>query len=112
DRMLPVHASDDLVVTCVLEYERHTVKVHDLVWTRRPEGWRLQKSMYRKLRLAPRRVAARLAAAGFPVERHGAPGGLAALVGILRKTPPRGQRRHGRMASGRGRISGAAKTAR
>ena len=112
DRMLPVHASDDLVVTCVLEYERSTVKVHDLVWTRQPGGWRLQKSMYRKLRLAPRRVAARLAAAGFAVERHEATSGLVALVGVLQKKPSRGQRRHGRMASGRGRTSGAAKTAR
>src|SRR5262249_15618791 len=59
DRAIPVGAWDDLVMTCFLEYEASTVKVHDLVWARRPEGWRFEKSVYRKLRLAPARVVAR-----------------------------------------------------
>jgi SAM-dependent methyltransferase len=82
DRVIPVHASDDLIVTCVLEYESRTVKVHDLVWTRGGDGWRLQKGMYRKLRLAASTVSAHLERAGFGVQRHDAPSGLVALVGI------------------------------
>jgi SAM-dependent methyltransferase len=82
DRMLPVCAFDDLTVTCVLEYEPATVKVHDLVWARRPDGWRFQKSVYRKLRLGVETVTARLARSGFVVERHDAPGGMVALVGL------------------------------
>ena len=81
DRFIPVCALDDLVVTCFLEYEPGTVKVHDLVWTRHAGGWRFQRGMYRKLRLAPATVSARLARAGFRVARDDAPGGLAALVG-------------------------------
>jgi SAM-dependent methyltransferase len=112
DRVIPVGAWDDLVMTCFLEYEASTVKVHDLVWVRQPDGWRLRKGMYRKLRLAPARVAERMIAAGFAVERHDAPGGLVALVGVLGRQRPAPQRVHGRMSSGRGSASGGAKTAR
>jgi len=112
DRVIPVGAWDDLVVTCFLEYEDASVKVHDLVWVRQPDGWRFRKGMYRKLRLAPAQVTARLIAAGFAVERHDAPGGMVALVGV--RVGPRSarQRRHGRISSGRGKASGGAKTAR
>jgi SAM-dependent methyltransferase len=80
DRFIPVGATDDLIVTCVLEYEPASVKVHDLIWVRQPEGWRLRKGVYRKLRLAPGAVTARLERAGFAVERHAAPAGMVALV--------------------------------
>jgi SAM-dependent methyltransferase len=112
DRVIPLGAWDDLVMTCFLEYAASTVKVHDLVWVRQPDGWRFRKGVYRKLRLAPARVTARLTAAGFAVERHDAPGGMVALVCVLAAGPPAPQRRHGRMSSGRGNASGGAKTAR
>ena len=112
DRVISLGAWDDLVMTCFLEYEASTVKVHDLVWTRQPGGWRFRKGVYRKLRLAPARVIARLRAAGFAVERHEAPGGMVALVGALVGPRSARQRRHGRMSSGRGNASGGAKTAR
>jgi len=81
DRFIPVCALDDLVVTCFLEYEPRTVRVHDLVWTRQAGSWRFQRGMYRKLRLAPSAVGARLERAGFRVAGDNAPGGLAVLVG-------------------------------
>jgi SAM-dependent methyltransferase len=81
DRFLPLYAADDLIMTCFLEYEEATVKVHDLVWVRQADGWRFRKSVYRKLRLAPETVTTRLRRAGFTVERHPAPGALVALVG-------------------------------
>ena len=112
DRVIPLGAWDDLVMTCFLEYEASTVKVHDLIWVRQPDGWRFRKGVYRKLRLAPARVTARLTAAGFAVERHEAPAGMVALVGVLGGPRPARQRRHGRMSSGRGSASGGAKTAR
>src|SRR6266576_570306 len=97
---------------CFFEYEVFIVKVHDVVWVRQPGGWRLRKGMYRKLRLAPARVAARLSAAGFAVERHDAPGGDGCAHGVLAARRPARQRRHGRMSSGRGNVSCGAKTAR
>lgn len=82
DRVIPLYASDELVMTCFLEYEPSTVKVHDLVWVRQQDGWRFRKGVYRKLRLAPEAVTRRLEQAGFTVERHQAPGGMVALVGV------------------------------
>ena len=73
-------------MTCFLEYERAAVKVHDLIWERQENGWRFHKSVYRKLRLAPGLVTAGLERAGFTVERHEAPSGMVALVGV--STPP------------------------
>lgn len=81
DRIIPLRAGDDRIMACVLEYEPTTVKVHDLVWVRQPDGWTLHTSCYRKLRLAADDVAARLAAAGFTVARDAAPRGMVALVG-------------------------------
>ena len=81
DRFIPVCSFDDLVVMCFLEYESETVKVHDLIWARHPDGWQFCKSAYRKLRLAPDSVEALLRGAGFIVERHEAPAGMVALVG-------------------------------
>ena len=83
DRAIPVQATDGLVMTCFLEYEPSTVKVHDLIWVREKDGWRFRKGVYRKLRLAADAVSQRLERAGFTVARHQAPAGLVALVGIL-----------------------------
>jgi len=82
DRVIPLYASDELVMTCFLEYEPGTVKVHDLIWVRQEDGWRLRKGVYRKLRLALEAVTIRLEQAGFTVGRHEAPAGMVALVGV------------------------------
>jgi SAM-dependent methyltransferase len=82
DRVIPLYASDELVITCFLEYEPTTVKVHDLTWVRERDGWRFRKGAYRKLRLAPEAVTTALERAGFTVERHQAPAGMVALVGV------------------------------
>ncbi len=81
ERAIPVCAHDDLVVTCFLEYEPTTVKVHDLVWFRQADGWHFAKGVYRKLRLSIDSAIRYLERPGLTVERHPAPGGLIALVG-------------------------------
>ena len=83
DRFIPLCRSDDLIMVCFLEYETLTVKVHDLIWVREPDGWQFRKGVYRKLRLAPAVVVDRLETAGFAVARHEAPAGMVALVGTL-----------------------------
>ena len=83
DRAIPIYAEDGLVMTCFLEYEPRTVKVHDLIWVRQNDGWRFSKGIYRKLRLAPAEVTKYLERAGFVVEQHQAPAGMVALVGLL-----------------------------
>ena len=83
DRFITLCRSDDLIMACFLEYEIATVKVHDLIWVRQPDGWQFRKGVYRKLRLAPTVVVDRLENAGFAVARHEAPAGMVALVGTL-----------------------------
>jgi len=87
DRFLPLHASDDVIMACMLEYEAHTVKVHDLIWVREQEGWTFRKGVYRKLRLTADVVTAHLTSAGFAVEGHGALGGMVALRAVLAGPP-------------------------
>ena len=55
DRFLPVFGDADTVMMCFLEDDGpDAVRVHDLVNRRGPDNtWTLQKSSYRKLRLAP-----------------------------------------------------------
>jgi SAM-dependent methyltransferase len=87
DRFLPLHASDDVIMACALEYEPGTVKVHDLLWVRERDGWTFRKGAYRKLRLTADVVTAHLTSAGFTVERYAAPGGMVALRGVLADRP-------------------------
>ncbi|HXS06938.1 MAG TPA: class I SAM-dependent methyltransferase [Rhizomicrobium sp.] len=72
DRFIPVQSDADRVMVCVLEYEPRTVLVHDLIHTRNGSGWRLDKSCYRKLRVAPKDVARQLEMLGFEITFDGA----------------------------------------
>lgn len=65
DRFVPVRSDADIIFTCFLEYEPHTVRVHDLVYRRKEGMWEFSKSFYRKLRLSPEWVTDRLVATGF-----------------------------------------------
>jgi SAM-dependent methyltransferase len=71
DRFIPVQSDADRVMVCVLEYEPRTVLVHDLIHTRSGSGWRLDKSCYRKLRLAPKDVTQQLRGLGFEISFDG-----------------------------------------
>ncbi|MFE0424052.1 class I SAM-dependent methyltransferase [Streptomyces sp. NPDC058953] len=87
DRFLPVHSTEDRIMTCFLEYpdddNDYTVLVHDLVHTRdRPGGsWNLGSHSYRKLRLDHAWVLEQLRLAGLHVthEQTG-PGGMRTVV--------------------------------
>jgi SAM-dependent methyltransferase len=84
DRFIPLCSSDDLIMTCFLEYEPSHVRVHDLIWMRQSDGWHFRKGVYSKLRLAPDAVVRRLEKAAFTVERHAASVVMVTLVGTRR----------------------------
>lgn len=68
DRFIPIRSSENIIMTCFLEYTTPTtVQVHDLVYTRDPSrgNWALAKSSYPKLRLSPAQIAAELTASGL-----------------------------------------------
>ena len=65
DRFLPVKSDENIIFTCFLEYETETVKVHDIVYRKVAEKWKLLKSFYRKLRLSKDWVDRKLLNSGF-----------------------------------------------
>jgi SAM-dependent methyltransferase len=80
DRFIPVRADDTTILTCFLEYEHETVKVHDLVYRKLGGEWTFRKSFYRKLRLAQSWVEAELREAGFELAEAGVERGFVTLI--------------------------------
>lgn len=81
ERFLPVQSDDNKILTCFLEYENDdSVMVNDLLYVRENNGWQLQKSSYRKLRLSNDWVANALKKAGFTVERQELAGRLSLVA--------------------------------
>ena len=80
DRFIPVRADDSAILTCFLEYEAETVKVHDLVYRKLGGEWTFRKSFYRKLRLARSWVEDELRAAGFALAEAGVERGFVTLI--------------------------------
>jgi 2-polyprenyl-3-methyl-5-hydroxy-6-metoxy-1,4-benzoquinol methylase len=57
-RFVSLYQDADTIMTCFLEYESETVKVHDLIHERGGDDtWRLNTSFYRKLRLHRETIA-------------------------------------------------------
>jgi predicted RNA methylase len=65
ERFIPVKSDEQTIFTCFLEYEPNTVKVHDLVYQKDNNVWKLNKSFYRKLRLSQQSVNQQLVDIGF-----------------------------------------------
>ena len=75
-----MRADDSTVLTCFLEYEPETVKVHDLVYRRVRGEWTFRKSFYRKLRLAQAWVEEELRKVGFALAEKGVERGFVTLI--------------------------------
>jgi SAM-dependent methyltransferase len=80
DRFIPVRSDDTTILTCFLEYENETVKVHDLVYRKLEGQWTFRKSFYRKLRLARAWVEEALREAGFSLAENAVERGFVTLV--------------------------------
>jgi len=80
DRFLPVFADDSLIFTCFLEYGPEHIDVTDLFNVRTSEGWTLEKSAYRKIRLTRDAVADMLGAAGFRLEHEESARGMVSII--------------------------------
>jgi len=75
-RFIPVRSDENRILTCFLEYGEDTVTVHDLLHERANGQWQQRVSSYRKLRLQPQWVAAKLAGLGLKVRAGTAPAGM------------------------------------
>jgi SAM-dependent methyltransferase len=68
DRIVPVRADNDRILTCVLDYESDVVVVSDVLYIRNENGWSVRKGSYRKLRLAAGEIADELNRLGFAIK--------------------------------------------
>jgi SAM-dependent methyltransferase len=80
DRILPIRADDDRIMTCFLDFGPERVTVTDIIHTRESGAWRMEKSSYEKLRLTPAWVVEEIASAGFDVLQNKPSGRMHAVV--------------------------------
>jgi hypothetical protein len=79
-RFIPVRSDENRIMTCFLEYGEETVTVHDLLHERAHGRWEQRVSSYRKLRLQPEWVAAKLADRQLKVRTGAGPAGMALVA--------------------------------
>jgi SAM-dependent methyltransferase len=78
-RFIPVRSDADRILTCFLEYGPCHIEVHDILSERVGDGFTTKVSAYRKLRLFPDDLVAKLAARGLAIERRDAARGWVIL---------------------------------
>ncbi len=80
DRFILVESDDSRIFTCFLEYEKETVKVHDIIYERTESGWNLKKSFYRKTRIPFDWAKKELEKSGFVIEFSNNDKGLITII--------------------------------
>jgi len=81
DRFLSVRSDEARLLTCFLEYEADTVRVHDILHEFRDGAWHMRISAYRKLRLTAEWVRAQFERCGFMVTTIPGSAGLVYYLG-------------------------------
>lgn len=80
DRFIPVKSDDHTIFTCFLEYEKDTVKVHDLIYEKKKAQWVLKKSFFRKLRISPDWTRNFLQTMGFTLDFDNEENGMITII--------------------------------
>ena len=68
DRFIPVKSDPNLILTCILDYEKDFVNVTDLVHEHQEGAWKQKVSAYRKVRITPKHIIEMLHSSGLTVE--------------------------------------------
>lgn len=79
-RFIPVKSDPDRILTCILDYGRTTVAVHDVLHERTDAGWTRRISSYSKLRLRPDWVRATLESLGLIAMLEPGPKGMVRVI--------------------------------
>lgn len=80
DRFIAVKSDDHTIFTCFLEYEKDTVKVHDIIYEKKNTQWTLKKSFFRKLRISPEWTRNYLQSIGFTLEFDNEANGMVTII--------------------------------
>ncbi len=67
-RFIPVKSDDTRILTCILDYEEHSVTVTDLLYEKTTSGWLQKVSAYKKVRLTTAFVTQLLEANSLHIE--------------------------------------------
>lgn len=79
-RFIPVRSDAERILTCFLEAHPNHVEVHDLLYAKSADGWKLSVSSYSKLRLDPAEVQRAFANVGLRAVISSAPRGMVRLI--------------------------------
>ena len=80
DRFIPVRSDSKRIFTCFLEYEKKHVKVHDILYEKIADQWKMKKSFFRKLRISSQWAKECLLKAGFNVEKYDSENGMITII--------------------------------
>jgi SAM-dependent methyltransferase len=80
DRFIPVRSDSNRIFTCFLEYETQHVKVHDIVYEKINDQWKMKKSAFRKLRISPQWVKDILVMLGYKIATFDIHMGIVTIV--------------------------------
>jgi SAM-dependent methyltransferase len=80
DRIIPVRSDSNRIFTCFLEYEKTHVKVHDILYEKTDDHWKMRKSFFRKLRISPQWIRKCLLNVGFKVETYDIENGMITII--------------------------------
>ena len=80
DRFIPVRSDSIRLFTCFLEYEKTHVKVHDILYEKTDDHWKMKKSFFRKLRISSQWTQKCLLKVGFKVEKYDVENGMVTII--------------------------------
>ncbi len=80
DRFIPVRSNETTIFTCFLEFEKTTVKVHDIIYEKMDTQWILKKSVYQKLRISPDWTQKYLQKLGFTIKFYDEQNGMIFMI--------------------------------
>ena len=80
DRFIPVRSDSNRIFTCFLEYEKTHVKVHDILYEKTDDHWKMKKSFFRKLRISSQWTQKCLLKVGFKVEKYDVENGMVTII--------------------------------
>ena len=80
DRFIPVKSNETTIFTCFLEFEKDSVKVHDIIYEKNNAQWVLKKSVFQKLRISPDWTQKYLQKIGFTIEFYDEQNGFIFII--------------------------------
>jgi 2-polyprenyl-3-methyl-5-hydroxy-6-metoxy-1,4-benzoquinol methylase len=80
DRFIPVKSNETTIFTCFLEFEKDSVKVHDIIYEKNKGQWVLKKSVFQKLRICPDWTQKYLQKIGFAIKFYDVQNGLIYII--------------------------------